>query len=75
MYRQAISLKKSLLLFIAAKTYSLRAHSLEIIFCLFVQQEIRETRGNHGGKDLYLIKHFIVKAKKNIFIKQFLKQL
>ena len=34
MYRQAISLKKSLLLFIASKTYSLRAHSLEIIFLL-----------------------------------------
>ena len=45
-------------------------HSLERTVYLLRQQAIREKIGNKGGKDLYLTKRFIMKTKKNIFIKQ-----
>ena len=50
----------------------MNTHSLERTVYLLRQQAIRERIGNKGGKDLYLTKRFIMKTKKNIFIKQLL---
>ena len=68
MHHQTISLKKSLLQFLVTEM-KLPAQPLEIKVCLFRQQGIRERIGNEGREDLYLTKPFIMKTKRNIFIK------
>ena len=47
--------------------------SLERAICLFPQQEIRERIENKSGEELYLTKSFIMKTKRNTFIKQLLR--
>ena len=54
------------------ETYKRLAHLLDRTVCLFRQQEIRERVGNKGREDLYLTIRFIMKIKRNIFIKQLL---
>ena len=59
MQRQAISLKKSLLQFLAAVMKLTSYHLLERTVNLSRQQEIRERKGSKGEENLYLTKRFI----------------